>query len=136
MLPSRPESLRSVRARRGRPGRARSARGQSLVELALVLPLFALLLLMAIDFGRVYFTYIQVNNAAREAANYAATSPTGPTDSAGILAAATQEVDAQSQGGARSVTIPSAVCNDSAGNVINCTDAQTVNATGRATASP
>ncbi len=74
---------------------ARRRRGQSVVEFALVLPIFLALLLMAVDFGRLFFTYIQVSNAAREAAAYGATQP---TDTVGMQARAVQEKNAQSQG--------------------------------------
>src|SRR5262245_51647344 len=65
----------------------RSRRGQSVVEFALILPVFVFLLLMAIDFGRLFFSYVQVTNAAREGAAYAAAAP---TDSVGIEARALQ----------------------------------------------
>ncbi len=45
--------------------RRRHARGQSAVELALVTPIMIVLLLVAADFGRVFYTSIAVNNAAR-----------------------------------------------------------------------
>lgn len=131
MLPTRSTLASPVRTSRRKPRRTRSLRGQSLVELALVLPLFGLVLLMAVDFGRAYFTYIQANNAAREAAYFAATGPNGPTDTAGITTAALQDMDAQSQTGAGSITIPDAVCNDAGGTVMDCADAATVNATGQ-----
>jgi hypothetical protein len=51
------------------------SRGQALVEFAIVLPLLALLLVMAIDFGRVFFGWVSVTNASRVAANYAAMYP-------------------------------------------------------------
>ena len=44
----------------------------AMVEFALIVPLFMLLLLAAVDFGRLFFSYVQINNAAREAAAYAA----------------------------------------------------------------
>ncbi|MCV0377545.1 TadE/TadG family type IV pilus assembly protein [Microbacterium sp.] len=46
-----------------------------MVEFALILPLLALLLVMAIDFGRVFFGWVGVHNAARIAANAAASNP-------------------------------------------------------------
>ena len=49
--------------------------GQSLVEFALVLPLMLLLLLIGIDFGRVFLGWVNLNNAVRVAANYAAMNP-------------------------------------------------------------
>jgi TadE-like protein/PKD domain len=50
----------------------RHQRGQGLVELALLLPVLLLLLVMAIDFGRVFFGWVALHNAARIGANYAA----------------------------------------------------------------
>jgi Flp pilus assembly protein TadG len=55
--------------------RKQVSRGQALVEFAMVLPILALLLVMAIDFGRVFYGWVALNNAARIGANYAATHP-------------------------------------------------------------
>ena len=52
------------------------SRGQSLVELALILPVVLLLTLIAIDFGRVYLGWVNLQNMARVAANYASNHPT------------------------------------------------------------
>ena len=101
--------------------RREGPRGQSLVELALVLPILMLFTLMAIDFGRVYFSYIEIRNAAREAANFAANSP---TDTAGILAAAQQETNAQAQSGESAIQIPAPVCKDASGTGIACLNAK------------
>src|SRR6266508_988954 len=58
-------------------------RGQALVEFALVFPLFLLLLMSIITFGLYVFYNQQLQNAAREAARYAAvhssTDPLCPT---------------------------------------------------------
>ncbi len=51
-------------------------RGQSVVEFALVLPVMLLIVMMGIDFGRVFLGWINLNNTARIAANYAATNAT------------------------------------------------------------
>ncbi len=40
--------------------------GQALVEMALVLPLFLLLLFGVMEMGRIGYAYVSVNNAARE----------------------------------------------------------------------
>jgi Flp pilus assembly protein TadG len=67
----------------------RRQRGQSLVEMAIVLPLFLFLLLIAADFGRLFATQIAITNAAREGAYYAVQHPSdGGT---GTAAAAQQE---------------------------------------------
>lgn len=44
-------------------------RGQTLVEFALILPILALLTVMALDFGRVFFGWVALQNAARIAAD-------------------------------------------------------------------
>jgi Flp pilus assembly protein TadG len=50
-------------------------RGQSTVEFALILPVLLLLGLIAVDFGRIYLGYINLQNMARIAANFAANNP-------------------------------------------------------------
>ena len=47
--------------------RRRQDRGQTLVEFALIIPLFALILFALLDFGRVVYTQNTVEQAAREA---------------------------------------------------------------------
>lgn len=56
---------------------ARSGRGQALVEFGLVLPILLLLLVLAIDFGRVFFGWVALANASRIGADYAGQNPTG-----------------------------------------------------------
>ena len=63
---------------------SRSARGQSLVELAILLPVLLILALGVIDYGRVYFAYVSVTNAARNGAHYASESPAATADLDGI----------------------------------------------------
>jgi PKD repeat protein len=55
-----------VPAAPSRPKRA-SSRGQSLVELALIAPVFLILLMTAIDLGRLLYSQITITNAAKEA---------------------------------------------------------------------
>ena len=61
-----------------RPVRARAPRsqGQALVELALILPLFLVLFVAALDLGRLFYSQITVNDAAREGALEASRNPT------------------------------------------------------------
>jgi PKD repeat protein len=115
----------SVTARATRPtprtrGTSRRRRGQSVVEFALIVPVLAFILLVAVDFGRLFFTYVQVGNAAREAANYAATNP---GDQGGIQLRATQEKNAQKQTGEGSLTVATPTCKTPAGLTIACGDA-------------
>lgn len=51
---------------------ARRSRGQSLVEFALILPLFLMFVAACLDLGRVFYANISLNNAAREGALQAA----------------------------------------------------------------
>jgi PKD repeat protein len=52
------------------------ARGQSLVEFALVAPVMLFLALTALDFGRIYLGWINLQSATRAAANFAANNAT------------------------------------------------------------
>lgn len=66
-LESRPRTLAA-----GAAAAARRTAGQSLAELALVLPLLLILALGTADLGRVFYALITVESAARQAARYAA----------------------------------------------------------------
>jgi TadE-like protein len=76
------------------------ARGQSLTEFALTLPVVLLLVLFGLDFGRVFLGWISLTNAAREAANYAAMNPTawGATPNATVQAEYARLVTAETSG--------------------------------------
>ena len=54
---------------------ARTERGASAVEFAIVLPVLFLVIAGIVDFGRYFFTQIQVTNAAREGARAAVVLP-------------------------------------------------------------
>lgn len=47
-------------------------RGQSVVELALLMPILLWFCLGLVDFGRAFYTHVGLTNAAREGARYAA----------------------------------------------------------------
>lgn len=49
----------------------RDERGSALVEIALVMPILLLLLCGIVEFGRVFHSYIVVQQAARDAVRYA-----------------------------------------------------------------
>ena len=71
--------------------RLRAAHGQSYVELAFALPVLAIVLVIAADFGRLFYTYLEVINAARAGAQYGANSVITAADSAGMVTAAKQD---------------------------------------------
>ena len=56
----------------------RREKGQSLVEMALILPLLLILLAGVIDVARLYYVYVVLTDAAAEGVSYAAVNP--PTD--------------------------------------------------------
>jgi Flp pilus assembly protein TadG len=66
-------------------------RGQSLVELAFVVPLLLLLLVGIIEIGRFAYYSILVSNAARAGAQYGAQSLANASDGLGIAAAANRD---------------------------------------------
>lgn len=63
----------------------RSDAGASLVEMAILLPLFMLLMAIAVDLGRAYYLVLELQGAANAAAVYGIQNP---TDSAGMSTAA------------------------------------------------
>lgn len=67
----------------------RSQRGQSLVEFALVVPVFLVLLFALVDFGRGFQAWIEVTNAAREGARVGSLHGTSGDIEARARAAAT-----------------------------------------------
>jgi Flp pilus assembly protein TadG len=58
--------------RKARTSGRRRGRGQALVEFALIIPIFLLMLIALFDLGRAVFAYNTLTNAAREGARIAA----------------------------------------------------------------
>jgi Flp pilus assembly protein TadG len=85
------------------------------VEFAVVLPVLLMLLLLAADFGRLFFSYIAVTNAAREATYHAALHA-GDTSfdlqdyKDGVTAAAAREANVQAQGGEGTLSVSDPTC--------------------------
>lgn len=63
----------------------RSDGGASLVEMAILLPLFMLLMAIAVDLGRAYYLVLELQGAANAAVAYGVQNP---TDTAGMQTAA------------------------------------------------
>jgi Flp pilus assembly protein TadG len=55
--------------------REEAERGQSLLELAILLPVLLIILLGILDVGRLYMTMVAIHDAAAEGASYAASYP-------------------------------------------------------------
>jgi Flp pilus assembly protein TadG len=95
----------------------RRGSGQAIAELAIAAPLLLVVMLVAVDFGRLFFSYIAVQNAAREATSYAAqhakdTPWDGTAYRASVAGAGAQEPNVQGQGGAGTLAITDPVCFD------------------------
>src|SRR6476620_1523621 len=80
----RPLGRPSPRTASLRGSRFRDASGQSMVELALVLPILIMLVVIVADFGRVFAVSVTLEAAARDAAEAGANEylahPPGPLD--------------------------------------------------------
>ena len=97
-----------------------------MVEFALLTPVMLLLLAVGVDAGRMFFTWIETVNAAREGAAYAAGNP---TDNAGIATRINQEANIQAQAGAGTISVAT-TCRDVSGTAIACSTALGGNGTG------
>jgi len=89
--------------------------GQAVVEFAVVLPLLLTMLLLAVDFGRLFYTYIAVNNAAREGVFVAATRAAdsdyeAEAYAALVVAAARREANTQTQTGEGQLFVAPPIC--------------------------
>jgi Flp pilus assembly protein TadG len=93
--------------------------GQSLVELALLLPILILIMAGALDLARVYDAYTSITNASREGARYGAANP---TDNSGIASAVNRELTST---GISGVTVSEACSTYSANTPVDCGVANT-----------
>ena len=105
----------------------RKEAGQALVELALVVPVFTVLLIGAAEFGRLAYADIEVCNAARAGAAYASQNhvtadTTDATNLANINKAVTQ--DAPNVGGITATVTDTCSCSDGTSGV-TCSNAGT-----------
>jgi Flp pilus assembly protein TadG len=94
--------------------------GSSLIELALFLPIFLLLLVGTIDFGRGYYANIEVTSAAEAAAWYGVQQP---ADTSGIKAAAT--LDAADVNNLTTTVVTGCECSDGTSVQQGCTSPPT-----------
>jgi Flp pilus assembly protein TadG len=103
--------------------RARNERGSSTLEMSLVAPVFLLLIVGAIDFGRAWYTSIEVTSASEAGALYGIENP---SDLAGMQTATV--ADAPDISGLSAVATSGCECPDgtsvtpSCGSTPSCTD--------------
>jgi Flp pilus assembly protein TadG len=88
-----------------RPLRKRAARGQSSVELAFAVPAMVMLLVVAADFGRLFYTYVAVVNAARAGAQYGVLNISNAANTTGI-----QNVAKHDGSSISSLTVTATLC--------------------------
>lgn len=96
--------------------------GQAFVELALVLPMFILLLVGAAEIGRLVYAGIEVSNAARSGVAYGSQNHITASDTANIQLAATREAPNITSLATPVVTLS---CSCSNGTSITCANAGT-----------
>ena len=92
--------------RQPRLRRRLDARGQSLVEFSISLPVLLLMILFGVDFGRVFLGWVQLNGAVREAANFAAINPNAWTSPYNIPAQTEYERLINAESDAINCTLP------------------------------
>lgn len=117
--------MRALTAETGRDGTngkenmtgIRSERGQSIVELALVLPLLVVLAIAATDFAHGVSEYTQVVNAANAGAQYGSTGPSESTNATAISAAV--QADLGSLYPQTGASITSSASDDGTGESLN-----------------
>lgn len=68
-----------------RKGREKKEDGQAMVEFALILPIFLLILCGIIDFGWMFYNQLSLNNACREGARYAVVNTADGADMQKII---------------------------------------------------
>lgn len=97
-----------------RSSRLPRARGQSLVELALVLPIVLLLIGAATDLGRLFYAYVSIENAAKEGAFYGALNPRCDVAKTGCVDPNTVDWRVRNELTGLAIGAPSAACLDAA----------------------
>jgi len=101
-----------------RPGLHRDV-GQAMVELALLMPIFVLLIVGAAEFGHLAYAAIEVANAARAGGAYGAQNHITASDNTNIQLAATDD-----GANVTSLTATSShFCSCSTGGSVSCTNA-------------
>lgn len=97
---------------------SRRAQGQSIAEVAIVMPLLLLLLLGGVEIGRLAYYSIEVSNAARAGVQYGSQSLADSADNAGILQAA--QNDASNIAGLTVTTRNLCACSNDPANYVGC----------------
>jgi len=100
--------------------RPRHSRGQSAVELALIIPLLLTSLLVAVELGRLFYLSIAIANAARAGVQYGAQNLTTANDNSGMKLAAV--ADAPSVPSMTTTAVHFCKCSDGSASTCLVTD--------------
>ncbi len=110
----------------------RGQEGQSLIEVALMVPIFTILVCYAVDFGYFFLVATSLNSAARSAMEYAIQGTSSPAQSAPPSATVISSLAIASIGlsGASTTTVSVRICSSSVGvtmpaNTAQCTSPST-----------
>jgi Flp pilus assembly protein TadG len=106
----------------------REESGQSLLELALTLPMLFVMLIGAVEFGRLAYASIEIANAARAGTAYGSLSLINAADITGMQNAATQDgldVTKWKTTGLTATAQELCACSNSPTTLITCTAAAT-----------
>lgn len=97
------------RMRKRKPGKFSTEDGQSVVEAALVIPLFILILCGVLDFGWILSNQLKIDNCAREGARYAVIK----SSSSDLTSLVTSRVnDVSGEGSTSTITVTVTVSGD------------------------
>lgn len=99
----------------------RTEGGQALLELALVVPIFFILLIGATEFARLAYAFIEVASAARAGIQYGAQNHTTASDMNGMMQAASN--DGSNITNLRATATNFCICSD--GTAVTCANAPT-----------
>ncbi|HUH63774.1 MAG TPA: TadE/TadG family type IV pilus assembly protein [Terracidiphilus sp.] len=111
-----------------RKSRPEGESGQSLVETAFLVPLLVLVLMGAVEFGRVAYESIEVTNAAKAAVQYGAQNRTTAIDATGMRTAATK--DAPNVSGLTTSVSTACTCSNTQYIPTSCSDNTTCSSHG------
>jgi Flp pilus assembly protein TadG len=110
----------------------RRQEGQSLIEVALIVPIFTILVCYAVDFGYFFLVATSLNSAARSAMEYAIQGTLSPSQSAppGATVVSNLAIAGIGLSGASSSTVSVRVCSSAVGvtmpaNIAQCTSPST-----------
>ena len=97
----------------------RGEEGQSLIELALMVPIFTILVCYAVDFGFFFLVATSLNSAARNAMEYGIQGTSSPAQAAEPSAAAVANLAIASIGlsSASTATVSVRICSSAVGTI-------------------